>query len=616
MNDILITCAGEKHGSVLSAMTLGTKSLMDEETKDLYSRNGLSHITAISGMHIGVVGMCLFGVLRKLFGVTPASFITGGAMLLYGIITGASVSCVRAVVMFLVKLGGIVTGRRYSPSVSVAVSMVLILLGNPCYIYNSSFIMSYAAIISVLIIFPVVNYHIKNMIKRSRYAYIKNLKKSVAAVVGSLCLNVVMLPLMSFYFYKVPVYSVLINILVVPLMSMVLFSSIICCGLYCFLGGTAGYAEMIGTGVVMVGKVLLIVFEKLCNIFEFLPFNIYVSGKPQIGEVLFFYGTVAVIIILLWAIRVYMRRKQLTMDRVFGRVVLSAVALMLFISVRNILVNKHVTGNGLFISFIDVGQGDCVFIRDSKGVTYLYDCGSSDEECVGKYMVVPHLRSLGVDNIDYVIVSHGDTDHVSGIKEMLSDRYLMDIGCLIVGKLQAQSDAVRELVALAEKKDIRVVYAGKGFVIRSGELFLECIGPAAENKRIATTEAVESSNESSLVMVCTYKDFKLILTGDIGAETEKILLEDKNIADKIANADVLKVAHHGSAYSSSAEFLDKVLPQVAVISCGIDNSYGHPASIVVDRLLRNEAKLFLTMESGTIWMKEVEGKIVVGRYRK
>jgi competence protein ComEC len=234
---------------------------------------------------------------------------------------------------------------------------------------------------------------------------------------------------------------------------------------------------------------------------------------------------------------------------------------------------------------IDVGQGDCTLVRTENDHTYLIDGGSSSVTDVAKYRIVPYLKYQGIGKLDYVLVSHGDEDHINGIEEMLREDEI-EIGKILLGECEKFNDSYEELLILAEESGVPVSYVRRGDVLKDGELQFTVLNPS--------DEAYDDGNDASMVLYLTWRKFSMCFTGDISETTEQVLLSC------LSTADVLKTAHHGSKYSSSEEFLAKVAPLAATISCQKDNSYGHPHAETLNRLAASGAQIFNTAELGRI----------------
>lgn len=270
----------------------------------------------------------------------------------------------------------------------------------------------------------------------------------------------------------------------------------------------------------------------------------------------------------------------------------------------------HRPHGNLTVSMLDVGQGDCIFLCGPAGNTYFIDGGSSDVEQVGKYRIEPFLKSQGVGEVDYVFLTHGDKDHYSGILEMLERQEVgVRIQNLVLPANYKQDAALTELVDIARTVGTHTLVMHEGDCLYEGEganraaLQLTCLQPSAKEGKL-------SGNAGSLVLDVTYGAFSMLCTGDVEAEGEEVLV--KKLRGK--DYDVLKVAHHGSKNSTSQEFLKVTKPEIALISAGKDNSYGHPHVETIKRLETARNQVFYTMRSGLITLEVNKDKIAIISY--
>ena len=264
----------------------------------------------------------------------------------------------------------------------------------------------------------------------------------------------------------------------------------------------------------------------------------------------------------------------------------------------------------LRISFIDVGQGESILMENPSGTVYLIDGGSTSVNQVGKYRIVGAVKYYGISDIDYVIITHPDTDHISAVEELLNDmkspvpgnggnegtgnkkNSTMGIAIhhILIPTVQGNNN-YNMLCELAREKGVEIINLHAGMVMTDGELAMKCLHPA-----IGYTS--ESVNDHSAVLDISYGSFTALMTGDLEEDGENILLND-NVLNK-GGYDILKVSHHGSKYSSTEGFLEAVSPKAAVISAGENNSYGHPHKETLDRLSHAGAEIFVTAQSGEI----------------
>lgn len=258
-------------------------------------------------------------------------------------------------------------------------------------------------------------------------------------------------------------------------------------------------------------------------------------------------------------------------------------------------------GDGMQVTVLDVGQGDSIHIRGESG-EYLVDGGSSDVSSVGTYRIEPYLLSNAADTLNYVFVTHGDEDHISGIVELLEGQKLgVRIKTLVLPPEEYCEEKLLGLARTAEKNGTRVVTMSAGDALEEG---ITCLGPEKG-------AGISPGNEASLVLSLTYGNFDMLLTGDVEGKGEDALVE----SGRLRKCDVLKAAHHGSKNSSQEPFLESVKPSVTLISAGVDNRYGHPHEETLKRLEAAGSRVYSTQENGAvrIWTDGENMKIQGGR---
>ena len=261
------------------------------------------------------------------------------------------------------------------------------------------------------------------------------------------------------------------------------------------------------------------------------------------------------------------------------------------------------------ITMLDVGQGDGLVIRGPEGKTYFMDGGSSDVKKVGEYRIEPYLLSQGIGSLDYVFASHGDQDHISGIKELVQRQKTgVTIKRLVLPTQTVWDDALKELAEMAEKEEIPVFTMEKGQCLTEGKLSLTCIQPGKG-------EMEETGNSASLVLALRYGDFDMLFTGDVEDEGEKRLVDHLQGEYSECVWDVLKTAHHGSGNSTTEEFLKTAAPQYAFISAGKNNSYGHPHKETLERLKDAGAIVYSTQEEGAVTIVVSEGEFTISGFK-
>lgn len=553
---------GEGQGSILSAMLLGEKGDMEPEMKELYQKNGVGHILAISGLHISFIGLGIYRMIRR----TGLRYIPSGVLAilvlsLYALMIGFSVSVIRAYIMLLFRIGADMSGRVYDMLTALMVAAAITVGMQPLYLMDAGFLLSYGAILGILFILPMLE-----KIFPCRWRVLSGVWASVA-------INVILFPIMLWFYYEIPTYSLVLNFIIIPLTSVLLGIGMV--------GGLIGFMVWpVGNLFLYICKFILSVFEALNRVGSKLPYWRIVMGQPKIWQMMVYY------LVLVLGIIVIGRSQKRKQRKVLFGIFCASLSFVVF------LMAYRPTGN-LSVTMLDVGQGDCLFLRGPKGNTYLIDGGSSDVEGLGKYRMEPFLKSQGVGTLNYVFVTHGDTDHYSGIEEMLKRQDVgVEIRRLVLPSNWRKDDALIELAQTAQKAGVSVVVIEVGKSILEGDLQLECIQPSTSDRHL-------SGNAGSLVLSVTFGEFSMLCTGDVEMEGEEVLT--KRLTDR--ECTVLKVAHHGSKHSSSEAFLRAVQPKVAIISAGENNSYGHPHQETLKRLKDIRCQIYETVQNGAITLQ-------------
>lgn len=571
----------EKDAGVMKALLLGQKSDMDEEMEGLYKRNGIIHAVSISGLHITCIGVCIYMMLRKLWLPTwLAGFIAVGTVILYGIMIGQPTSAYRAIVMFLLKILADVIGRTYDMLTALTVAALLLVLQEPLYLKNAGFLLSFGCVLGIIIIYPVL---LKQLEKerdseRERKLSGKTIRKMKEGLCAGISILLMTLPIQLSFYYEYPLISLVWNLLVVPTVGIILQAGIIQLILNPWFGFVA---EIISIG----NTFLLRLYEGVCKVGDVFPFQKVVLGCPATGQILVYY---ALLIIGVWILK-YGKKKWKLKDARYG--------IMTFFTAFIILLARPM--DGIRLTFADVGQGDCILLQAKPGEASIFDCGSSSQRKCGTYVLTPMVKYYGIRKINGIYVSHPDSDHMNGIIELVgnskTEKIYIEKIVLPYPVNEEVKEGFEELVSLAGEMDIPVYYIWEGQSLIEDDVKIECSYPGKE-------EAAEGTNDASAVYLVNYKDFQILLTGDIEDAGEKKLTQVLKSKD-IENVDVLKVAHHGSRYSSATEFLKQIHPRVAVISCGEGNNYGHPHEETIKRLEEVGSMILSTPEQGAIMVE-------------
>lgn len=606
---------------IVKAMLVADKSTLDKNIKKLYSENGIAHIMAISGVHVAIIGMTLYGFLRKLrIGRLISGTFSIAIIILYGIMTGMSSSTERAVIMLILSIAAEYFGRKTDAPTSIGFAMIIMVLGNPYVILDAGFQLSFAAITGVTVVAPQLRKLLRmfkcfikeaDEKKKQKHKKIMSLRKVIIKLIDALVVGIASFitttPVIIYYYYQFPPYSILINLIVIPLVSLIVGGSILVVLTGLFFTGAA---------VVMTYPVRLILFgyKYLCIFASGLPGASVLVGHISIGMVFVYYLSVVLIFAILRMIRIGKTERG-------GPILYLMLATVLFLTV---VYEVYSYDKSLKIVYMDVGQGDGVLLRTSGHGGILIDGGSSSNKRVGEYVMVPVLKYYGVSEIEYAFVSHGDADHVSGLEYLLNEEQSGVHVVNLVLPEYGDQDALQELKSEATANNVNIIYMKPGDNItynhqHAETINIECLYPDEE-----AGQGVLDTNNLSMILKTTITwdvreadienlnkssdsdaSLSLLFVGDAGIAAEKRLIElyGKNslgeISDSIA-CDILKVGHHGSRNSSGSDFLKRVSAMYGIISCGKDNRYGHPHAETLERLKMADTKYMTTKEHGAI----------------
>ena len=578
----------EEENALMKTILLGEKWELDQEVKELYQRNGIAHILAISGLHVSMLGMGLYRLLRKCGLPMKLSAAAASLLLiLYGVMTGFSVSALRAIFMFSLHMIAIITERTYDMLTALSVAAAVLLISHPLYVNHSGFVFSFGCVLGIGVLTPALTEGKEMLFQRKYFQGKKNaLTHGIKCVLSALSMGVVSLPVYLWYYYQFPVWSILLNLLVIPLMSYLMAAGILLLVISIFCPSAAFPFVFMIRGIFRI-------FESACAVSESLPAHLVNFGRPEGWQMLLYLGALLLIIRL---------KKKLT---------LPVKWLMVSIAIMVLMIRP---GKELKLTFLDVGQGDGIYIETAEGEKYLIDGGSSSVSSVGRYRLIPFLQFQGTRRLDAVFVTHPDADHCNGIKEILECGPDSGIrtDCLILPDIdeKGRSDEYKNLVKTAEQNDVLVIYISRGQKLQRGDMTITCLHP---QKGYET----EDANAYSIVLELVYGDFSALFTGDLEGEGEQSFLEYQRKRESSQSREkltVLKVAHHGSKYSTPKELLEMIDPDIAVISAGEDNRYGHPHEELLERLEEQGCRIYQTATSGAITMRVKNGKIEVEEF--
>lgn len=571
---------GEKDASVIKAMLLGIKKGLDEDRKELFQLTGIAHILAISGLHISLLGMGLYRLLARL-GIPGPVRCAGSFLLLiiYGCMVGFGVSTLRAILMFSLFLSAQVLGRTYDMPTAIAGAALALLFSDPCVISDSSFQLSFSAVLSASLVAPRFASFQKagtRMDKRKPLVIIK--EKILNSLFFGMAVSTGMLPVMLACFYQWNAASFLANLAVVPLMGILLPAGI--------LAALPGAGLIAMRPVCLLIHIILFFYDKICQLCMKIPGSMWHTGTPQLWQILLFFSGLAGLCVF--------AEKCRRLPAFFLCLLLCAAFLVRI-------------PDGMLVTMIDVGQGESIYLETAKGSSYLIDAGSTSVNQAGTYRIIPYLRYRGVKELGAIFVTHWDTDHQNALEELFAwaGEEQVKIKKLVLPDVSLKDEMLLEVEFLAKSYGIPIVRMKEGDILSDDGMKLTCLHPFQG-------ENIQERNAASLVFLLEYENFTALFTGDLEAEGENYLLEEN--LENLESITFLKAGHHGSDTSCTEEFIHRLNPRVTFISCGRENSYGHPSEEVIRRLKEQGSKVFVTAREGMLTLKVKKGKITVDTY--
>lgn len=554
------------YASITQGIVFGEAHSLPPALQESFTRVGLTHVLAASGQNMVII-TTLFLALGTLLSL-PLSWITLVTLafiFLYTLAAGSSPSVVRAAIMAALALGASLFGRPRDLLTSVAGAGLLILFFQPLALWNVSFQLSFAAVLSLFFLTP----YLERWLAFLPTSLIKPLALVLAVELG-------VTPLTIYYFQQFSLVAFLANIFILPFLEGVLILGL----LLAVLGfGPPFLAQGIAGFLWLLLKIALLFTNKLAS----LPGALIETSSPSVVGLIFYYLALAS---FLYILTKRVRKKQ----------ELTIGALTCVLVVFGFIMSNSFSSS-LKITFLDVGQGDAIFLQTPGGQNILLDGGGQPayfqkKREVGEQILLPFFRKQGIRKLDLLLVSHFHEDHIGGLKTVLEQ---VPVKKLFLGQKAIEDNpGAQAFWQLVEEKQLpwAQLRAGQTILLDSG-IVLQVLHPGGQ-----LLEGTHSDlNNNSLVLKLVYQNFSLLLPGDLEAEGEVDLLarERENLA-----SDVLKVGHHGSAFSSQEEFLQAVAPKIAVISVGRHNSFGHPSPQTLATLEKRKIKIYRTDRDGAI----------------
>lgn len=576
MGDILDQLLPPQDAGIYRALLTGDKSAMDEDIRSLYQENGIAHILAVSGLHLSILGLGVYELLRR-FGRSKAASGLVAALLIvsYGILTGCSGSALRAVLMLLLRFLGAAVGRSYDMLTAMAAAALFLLWKEPFMLFSAGFQLSFLAVLAI---------GLSHALPAPKHPLL-------AGLWLSFYLQLLTLPVILFHYFRFPLYGIFLNLIVLPLMGCVIYSGVFGVGLFAL-------SEKLATIAVGGGHGILRLYTLLCTRCATLPYSSLLLGRPSMHNILLYYTALGFVT---WALAERNKADHAALQRgqkhpvpPVCRLPLPCIVLPLILSMLGLPAKQP---QGLEITALDVGQGDGFILRN-QGLVMSVDGGSTSNQRLGKNVLVPYLESQGIEHIDLALITHCDADHYSGILYLLEEEPKISIGELLLPRVAVQDARYDALRDAAATRDVQIRYFGQGDSIALGEVEILGYYPAG-------TAKLEAANDHSIGMLLHAPDFQMLFTGDMDETCEQQMLAALWEANAgYPKIDVLKAGHHGSHTSSSEALLAALRPDYAILSYGVGNDYGHPHAETRERLESYGVEMLETGVMGEIRIKK------------
>lgn len=548
----------DEEGNLLLAILLGDKDKLSEDIQESFKTSNLSHMLAVSGAHVSYIILGLTYVLQNsIIGKKNEKIVCIIFLLFFMAITNFTPSVTRACIMAVLTLFSGIIYRKSDVYTNISVAALITLIFNPYNLLDLGFQLSYGGTIGIIIF-------IKRIQEKKSNSKVINYIKQMALV--SIYANIIIIPIMMYHFNTVSFTFIISNIMASPILGIIVITG------FLFIIASITVKPLTRLIAIFI-KPILSILIKISQICSKLPFSNILVVTPYMFNVISYYA------IILYCIKSKKNNKCKII-----------ICLLIVLILINFII--YIFPQKLRIFFIDVGQGDSTLIITPDKKTVLIDGGGSDSFDVGEKVLLPYLLDRRILKIDYVLISHFDTDHCGGILTIMEKVKVKNI---IISEQAEHSENYERFKKLMIHKKIRLIEVKKGDKIK--------IGRYSEFKILFPTSRLLSENplnNNSIVAQFNYNNFKMLFTGDIEKLAEQQILKTEKAEIR---ADILKVAHHGSKTSSIPEFIKAVRPKIALIGVGKNNTFGHPNQQTIKNLENIKCRIYRTDLQGEIIIK-------------
>lgn len=544
----------QRTGNLLLGILIGERDNIQENIIESFKTANLSHILAVSGAHTSYIILGITYIISK--SKTPKKvgyIITIIFLLLFIIITGATYSVVRACIMAIILIGAKLCYRKENFTTSICISLLIILIQNPFAINDIGLKLSFMGTIGII----VFNKNITNLFIKLK------IKEKIAKILSiTFSAQLMIMPITVLNFNTISLTFFISNLLASPLLGIIIV-----------LGFISVFISFI---LQPISKILFfalnIVLELLILISKFtsqIPYSLILVKTPNIVFAIIYYILILFLNYIFFIKENPTRRFQrkiikiITIKNIKKVIKKVAIVLLIILLFTNLI---KIINPRLKIYFIDVGQGDSTLIVTPKNKKILIDGGEGTPE-----VLLSYLLDRRINKIDYIIISHFDSDHCNGLIEVIEEIKVKNI---IISRQSEESEEYKKILNIIKQKNIKVsIVKEKDKIFIEKDFYIEILNPAEEL-------AFQDLNNNSIVAKLIYINFSMLFTGDIEKAEENLINKYKNNL----KSTILKVSHHGSKTSTSEEFLKYVKPEIALIGVGENNKFGHPNQSTIEKL--------------------------------
>jgi len=537
----------QETSALLRGLLLADRSLINFEIRNYFVNSGVIHVLAVSGLHVGYI-VFIFLILFGRFNIYLRSFLTISGILFFMLLTGMPASVVRASIMSITIISVMMTTRSTNIFNSLAFAALIILVFSPFELFDPGFQLSFLSVFSIASIYPFVS-------RKISLLNIPKLIKNIFLFMGvSISAQLGTMPFILLYFGKLSLTSLLANLITIPTIGLIVAIGIVTIFINIFLPSIAVFYASANE---LITRLLFSFIQFMGN-----PSYSFLSVKNfSYLDVVIFYSTI-IFFFVEW-------KKFSSVIAKFIFVVLLLINLILLTSIDNRRILKD---NQLNVMMIDIGQGDSFLLKFPNGQTALIDAGNVTPFFDnGEQVILPLIKTLDIDKIDFGFISHIDSDHYAGFVPLINYGVIDKII-----KKETDTNNVKDVkfVKFALSHLVPVEQDKKN-ILKIGNARIYLLN------KINSSMFGNSTNDNSLVMKVVYGKTSILFTGDLSRKGEKYYIDKYG---EFLRSDILKVGHHGSVSSTSNEFLNIVNPKICLISVGERNKFGHPSEEVISKI--------------------------------